>query len=909
VTTEIISHYRLLKKLGAGGMGVVYLAEDISLDRKVAIKLLSRSSMADDLARKRLIREAQAVARLEHPNICTVYEVSEEDHDCFIVMQFVEGQTLDSRLRMGQMDLQDVLDLAIQIADALTEAHSKGIIHRDIKPQNIMITPRGQVKVLDFGLAKVIENRQGSEEVSTESLLTSPGLIMGTVPYMSPEQARGEVLDACSDIFSFGTVLYEMISGRHPFETDNVTETIAAILMRDPLPLDQFRPGIPMNLQFIVTKTLSKDRQTRYQTVAAVLRDLRDVKVQPDIPFEQMTNIPMPGGEASTVTLAQSAGLIETAANIEDRSADMPVDVTSANRPITNLPIHYNRTAILLVMALASVLSIGIGLFKLITNKSPSFSLPPQIMKINRLTATGRTNDIAISPDGRYLAYRIEDEKLKGSIWVEQRATSTSLQITTIGPTVETGLTFSRDGNYIFYNDRLSCYRIPVLGGTPRKVIDDVVGRVTLSPDGSQIAFWRIDTEGRSLVLAKANGSAEQTLITGKVGTTFSPLMAWSPDGQFITCVTFRGRELTLVDIGIEDRLEKTTSFGTPRWTDISGIAWLQDGSGLIVSASELGCSNQIWYLPYPKGEAKKITNDMNDYYTVGLFGDGNSIVTIQREERPNIWVVPVADESHAQQITKGGVDGRYGVCWVSNREIAYISLANGKANIWKTKSDGSSHEPLPSSAEGLNHDLSVSPDGRYIFFCSYGENESGTNGGLWRINIDGSSLKQLVRKDVANLSCSPDGKNLIYITWDPAAIWQISVDGGDSLHLSDAFAFDAVVSPDGKAIAYNEGASKLVIIPVEGGKPIREFDTLLPNGCIRWTPDGHGLTYIDQLNGISNIWLQPVNGGPRQQLTHFNSDIIYSFDWSRDGKQLVCSRGTSSTDAVSIVTFKEPKP
>src|SRR5712692_6956547 len=255
VISERVSHYRILKKLGAGGMGEVYLAEDTLLDRKVAIKFLPPESFADERAKKRLVKEAQAAAKLDHPNICSIYEVAEEDSHSFIVMQYVEGETLASRIQGKPIELREVLDIAVQAADALSEAHSRGIIHRDIKPANIMMTPRGQIKVMDFGLAKVIKERSLKlSEAETESLLTEPGAIVGTVPYMSPEQVRGEILDGRSDMFSFGGMLYEMVSHVRPFAAESAAATISAILTHDPEPLARYSRGVPAEMERIVSK-------------------------------------------------------------------------------------------------------------------------------------------------------------------------------------------------------------------------------------------------------------------------------------------------------------------------------------------------------------------------------------------------------------------------------------------------------------------------------------------------------------------------------------------------------------------------------------------------------------------------------------------------------------------------------
>jgi eukaryotic-like serine/threonine-protein kinase len=279
MTSETISHYRIIKKLGAGGMGEVYLAEDVKLRRKVAIKLLPAESMADQRAKKRLVREAQTAARLDHPNICAIHEVGEEDSNAFIVMQYVEGETLSRKMLHKPLELKESIDIAAQVAGALAEAHSRGIVHRDLKPQNIMVSSRGQVKVLDFGLAKLAQHRGSVQSTAdTQSLLTEPGVIVGTVPYLSPEQVREEKLDGRSDIFSFGAVLYEMVAGRRSFAAESNAATISAILTEEPPPLARYAGYVPPELERIVRKCLEKDRERRYQSAREVLIDLQSLR-------------------------------------------------------------------------------------------------------------------------------------------------------------------------------------------------------------------------------------------------------------------------------------------------------------------------------------------------------------------------------------------------------------------------------------------------------------------------------------------------------------------------------------------------------------------------------------------------------------------------------------------------------
>jgi serine/threonine protein kinase/tetratricopeptide (TPR) repeat protein len=365
VISQTISHYRIIKKLGEGGMGEVYLADDTKLDRKVAIKVLPPEAVVDDKAKSRLIREARAAAKLDHPNICSIYEVDERDGQNFIVMQYVEGETLAARMNNKPLEPREALELAAQIADALAEAHSHGIVHRDIKPQNIMLTARGQAKVMDFGLARVIRDRGTLDsEVATQSLLTEPGMILGTVPYMSPEQIRGEDLDGRSDIFSFGSVLYEMFSGRHPFQAESVGATMASILTRDPPPLARYTSEVPDELQRIVRKALAKDKEGRYQGIKDLLIDLRELKQESEFKakLERSAGQELRDGAATTEGDSSSGKAEAHTAPIEAArtGASITAPTTSSTRVVIG---EFNRHKLAVSLTLAAIVVAAVAAY------------------------------------------------------------------------------------------------------------------------------------------------------------------------------------------------------------------------------------------------------------------------------------------------------------------------------------------------------------------------------------------------------------------------------------------------------------------------------------------------------------------------------------------------------------------
>ncbi|MBA2732732.1 MAG: serine/threonine protein kinase, partial [Acidobacteria bacterium] len=308
-----LGRYEIRSKLGEGGMGEVYLAEDKQLNRKVAIKCLPPGSIASEQANRRLLREARAAANLDHPNICAIHEVGEEEGRSFIVMQYLEGETLDTRMKRKSLDLPESLTIAIQVTDALAEAHGHGIIHRDIKPSNIMITGRGAVKVMDFGLAKITqEGFAVDKEAETQSLLSTPGAVMGTVPYMSPEQVRGEQLDARTDIFSFGVVLYEMITGRQPFVAESSAGTISAIMTHEPPPLARYSREAPAELERIVSKALRKNKEERYQTAKDLLIDLRSLSDELQFEARLERSTPPDVSRDQTVVMSGAQAMVET---------------------------------------------------------------------------------------------------------------------------------------------------------------------------------------------------------------------------------------------------------------------------------------------------------------------------------------------------------------------------------------------------------------------------------------------------------------------------------------------------------------------------------------------------------------------------------------------------------------------
>src|SRR2546425_4622785 len=676
-----LGRYEIRSKIGAGGMGEVYLAQDTKLDRKVALKILPADVVANKDRMRRFVQEAKSAAALNHPNIAHVYEIDEVDGQHFIAMEFVDGQTLRLRLKGTGLRLGEALDVTTQIASALAAAHRAGIIHRDLKPENVMLTPEGYVKVLDFGLAKLTEHPAANSAVST-LIDTDPGMIIGTAQYMSPEQARGLEMDARTDIWSLGVVLYEMITGHVPFEGATKSDMIAAILDREPRPLSSHSPDLPAELWRIVKKALRKDREERYQTIKDLGLDVKNLRREMELEAELeysaqpalISGAAAPSGRHSTLSGAAPG----TATSLG------PHPVSSAEYIASEIKRH--KTAFLAASAVAILMlaALGFGIYKYASQPSAS----PTSMKLTKLTSSGKAGFSAISPDGRYVAHMVNGSE-GTSLWMRQVATSSSVQIVPPSEKWFLGVTFSPDGNYIYYvageksSETATLYQMPVLGGAPKKLVEDLSTPVTFSPDGRQVTFIRsgFPNAEDSLMIAGIDGSGERKLVTRKPPdyfVTYEGAPAWSPDGKTIAYASYvQGKgnlyQMNVFGLNLADGTEKALP-SSQKWDWIDCVAWLRDGSGLLLNAIELGGqSSQIWQLS-SGGEARRITNDLNNYYGLDLTADSNTLVTNQFDRTSNIWISPGGASSRARQITSGTNNYR-NLEWTPDGKLGFQSL------------------------------------------------------------------------------------------------------------------------------------------------------------------------------------------------------------------------------------------
>ena len=937
IVGQVIGHYRIIELIGRGGMGEVYLAQDMTLGRQVALKLLPRYFTEDAERVRRFEQEARSVSALNHPNIITIHEIGHIDSTHYIATEFIDGVTLREQMAGEAMNIGDALDVAAQVASALAAAHAKGIIHRDIKPENIIVRRSGylaqrenQVKVLDFGIAKLTEPDVLDTQMPTRPLVsTDQGITLGTAPYMSPEQAQGLKVDARTDIWSLGIVIYEMVTGRAPFEGPTRSHVIVSILEKEAPPLRAKAGEVPEALEWIVTKALRKDREERYQTAKELLSDLKELKQRLDFEAQVERSLPLDSNSKAISTSTEQSRLV---------TADVPaVPMREAGAGRQRLSIRYllrsakrNKRGLMLALSalVITIAAIVIGLKYFgrnpLTNKPAA---PFAKFKVTRLTSSGKASSAVISPDGKYVVHAMGSAEQQ-SLWLRHIATGSDKEIVPANGSGIDNLSFSPDGNHIYFVRRESgeivLSEVPVLGGSKKILVRDIDTAVTFSPDGKRFAFVRGDPTRNeaSLIVANADGTGEQKLVTHHENDFFSPTAstpAWSPDGERIAfglkSSGADGRYHNVWAVQVKDRVEQHLT--SQQWAFVEAICWLPDGSGLVITAIEQVQGNaQIWYAPYPGGDVRRITNDLNNYQNVSLTTDGGSLVTVLSEGTSNVWVAPVGDASRASQITSNRFDGVGGIAWTPDGRIVHVSRASGNADIWIMNADGTEDRQLTSNT-GLNFLPTVSPDGRYIVFMS---GRTGSRTYIERMDIDGNNPKELPNEiDGWNPLCTNDSQSVIFTSGAAGkpTLWKMLIDGGKPVQLTDYYSIGLDISPKDGRIAYlfiDEQArpqrSRIGVIASDGGSTTAVFDfpeffgTIGPGFYqqkIRWTVDGRALTYIDTQGGVSNIWIQPLDGGPRKQLTDFKSDLIFYYDWSPDGKKLALARGSKTSDVVLI--------
>ncbi len=880
---QTISRYRIVEKIGGGGMGIVYKAEDTSLRRFVALKFLPGDIAQDPQALERFRREAQAASALNHPNICTVYEIGEADGKAFIAMEYLDGATLRHAIGGRPMDLETILDLGTQIAEGLDAAHSEGVVHRDIKPANIFVTKRGHAKILDFGLAKLAPSPRMVQGVAAssmptvgEELLTSPGATVGTVAYMSPEQVRGKTLDARTDLFSFGVVLYEMTTGTLPFRGDTSGVITDAILNQPPVAPVRLNPDVPPELERIINKALEKDRDLRYQHASDMRGDLK--RLQRDTSSGRIA--------ASGSTPAQEA------------VAESSSRATAAVQPAQSRSKTYLIGALCLALVAAAVA----GYF--MWSRSNSSSGPGHVAQISHWNKP--INRPVISPDGHAIAFTSPVAGFD-QVFLMLSSGGEPLQLTTDSEekSVEN---FSSDGTEIYYNlatPEGESRSVPALGGASTFVASG--DHVVTSSDGGTLYFTK-SRPNNAVFRKPKTGLAEELLFQIPKGNSAAGLLVY-PDGKGLLVETesdtiLGSASLTLYRVEVDTHSSQKLGelSGSP-----TGLAWEDPGTTLLCSRTVNDVTN-IWQYRLSDGALKQVTfgagpdlSPMSDPSGRGTYfvnGRRSGVLTVYHTRTKQ------SDDLVSEEATQPALSS-------DGREVAYVTLSGNaqQGDLWVSDLDGKSRTKLASGTS--LYTMAFSSDGSRFMFA---DTENGAQK-IYVIKTDGSGLRQTpwAGRLAGYGTASPD-PNFDYMGgWESdlskLSIWKVPLDGSALQKVADNCGAIWDASPDGKYLisSLNSGQDSLGISQYsladhQCGSILPNVDTLV----VHFASDGKSVLYMAASHGETTIYRQPWHDGKLAGPAQVAMKLPFAFqqgyagnayDFSKDLSSVVYARPNGHED------------
>lgn len=927
-----IGVYRLTQELGKGGMGMVYLAErtDGEFHQKVAVKLIKRG-MDTDFIIKRFRHERQILATLNHPNIAQLLDGGTTNDDLpYFVMEFIEGVPVNRYCEKKNSNLRQKLELFLSICSAISYAHKRKIIHRDIKPSNILVTEDNIPKLLDFGIAKILDP-ESAEEAITQ---TETQMRLMTPEYASPEQVKGEQLTPASDQYALGILLFELITGTRPYKfPSRAPHEIARVICEEnpaQLSSGKFDKSISEDLSLAETKDLSKKLDQ------IILKTLRK---NPNERYGSVSKL----AEDVERFLRNEPITAENFAAYQTKIITKPNTLEAETLILNEKAKRKFFTPFKLGLAVAGLLIFGFAVFKLSSFLDLTLSYSPvapneswqttfvSSMTPKRLTTSKLVKRAVISPDGQKTAY-ITSNNQKLNLWLQEINSEKEIQIQSDKSFHYLDLDFSSDGNFIYYlanapNSLRSVYRISIDGEKAEKIIESVSNSFSISPDGKKIVYDQMNRETKQYQLLMSeineNGLTISTELLQSLAypSYFLSKSAFSPDGQKIVYSTSEVEEnKEIIDLYSYDFKTKSKTRITHRgFSNIPFVAWQKNGIELVICASlDASSTYQLWLVSLPSGQLSRLTNDFYNYFGASLDRNSNALVTVKKEAFSSIWVgdfdaLNPNFTSKLKQITGGNnrQDGITGLSWTKDGKIVYVASADSERNIAIINSDGSNNQIITTNAATPMRP-SVSADNHYLVFSDEKDGEIN----IWRYSLLNNEIKQISSRYAFAPSISPDNQTLYYSMYSldgTLSLHTKPLENGEEKEFTSHLTSRSAVSPDGKLIAafYNgketKGGYQIAIFSKDGGEPVKIIHALEEGNPedpqdrpLVWSADNKSLYFLRETDNISNIYRIGIDKNETPlQITNFNSGKIFDFSISADGKRIAIARGTFSSDVV----------